>query len=149
MNPFSFFGGFGCARPPGEAERHLTKKQGYFVEPVYISKRSFKNTWQEYRVYPDHLELQFWLGFHTIVIPFENIRAIEIRPPFSAGDLFRRKSFAFSFPLKVDASDIYRHIAIKRKRGIIKHIRFTPDDPDKFLSAIKSHAGHIGEITSA
>lgn len=107
------------------------------MEPAYISKRSFKNIWQEYRVYPDRLELQFWLGLHTIVIPFENIEAIEIRPPFSAGDLFKGKSFSFSFPLKIDATDMYRHIAVKRKNGVSKHIRFTPDDPEKFLSAIK------------
>jgi hypothetical protein len=56
---------------------------------------------------------------------------------------FSGKGFLFSFPLKIDASDIYRHIAIKRKTGIFKHIRFTPDDPEKFLSVIKSYAGNI------
>jgi hypothetical protein len=118
------------------------------MEPVYISKRAFKNFWQEYRVYPDRLELQFRLGFHTIVLPFEDIEAIEIRPPFSAGDLLRGKGFRSSFPLKIDASNMYRHIAIKCKKGDFQHIRFTPDDPERLLSAVKSCAGNISEITS-
>lgn len=109
------------------------------MEPVYISKRSFKNTWQEYRVYPNRLELQFWLALHTIAIPFENIETIEIRPPFSAWDIFRGKGFKFSFPLKIDLSDIFVHIALKRKKGLLKHIRFTPDDPEKLLAIVKSY----------
>jgi hypothetical protein len=77
------------------------------------------------------------------VIPYEDIEAIEIRPLFSAGDNVRVKGFQFSFPLKIDVSDFFRHIAIKRKKGIFRHIRFTPDNPDKFLSVVQSHLSKI------
>lgn len=114
------------------------------MEPVYAYRRSFRNTWQEYRVYPDRLELPFRLGFTTIVVPFGTLEAIEIRPPFSAGDLFRGKGFRFSFPLKIDASDMFGHIAIRRSKGLFRHIRFTPDDPGRFLAAVASLVPRLG-----
>lgn len=111
------------------------------LEPVSISERTLKNFWQEYRVYPDRLELQSWISFHTIVIPFRNLESLEIRPPFCAWDLFRGKSFLFAFPLKLDAADLYRNIALKRTNGLFRYLRFTPDDPDKFVTLVESLTG--------
>ena len=106
-------------------------------EPFYVSPRSSRSIWQEYRIYPDRLELQCWVAFHTLVIPAEEILEIEVRPPIVFADLFRGKSFLYSFPLKIDGADGHRHVAIKRKCGFIKHIRFTPDDPDRFVEVCR------------
>jgi hypothetical protein len=107
-------------------------------EAIYTSPRSGRSLWQEYRVYPDRIELQCWVALHTIVIPANEIIDIQIRPPLVFADLFRGKGFACAFPLKIDSADMCRHVEIKRKSGFMKHIRFTPDDPDKFVDACKT-----------
>lgn len=107
-------------------------------EPIYMSPRSSKSFWQEYRIYPDRIELQCKVALHTLVIPANEILDIQIRPPLVFADLFRGKGFVYAFPLKIDSADTCRHVAIKRKTGFMKHIRFTPDDPDKFVEACKS-----------
>jgi hypothetical protein len=89
-------------------------------------------------VYPDRIELQCKVSLHTLVIPADEIIDIQIRPPLVFADLFRGKGFAYAFPLKIDFADTCRHVAIKRRSGFIKHIRFTPDDPDKFVEACKT-----------
>jgi hypothetical protein len=107
-------------------------------ESIYVSPRSSKSLWQEYRVYPDRIELQCKVALHTLVIPADEILDIQIRPPLVFADLFRGKGFVYAFPLKIDFADTCRHVAIKRRSGFIKHIRFTPDDPDKFVEACKT-----------
>lgn len=104
-------------------------------EPLYRSRRSAKSLWQEYRVYSDRVELQCKVALHTLVIPAEEILDIQIRPPFVFADLFRRRGFVYALPLKIDFADMYLHVALKRKRGFIKHIRFTPDNPERFVEA--------------
>jgi hypothetical protein len=86
-------------------------------EPFYVSPRSSRSIWQEYRIYPDRLELQCWVAFHTLVIPAEEIIEIEVRPPIVIADLFRGKSFLYSFPLKIDGADGHRHVAIKLREN--------------------------------
>ena len=39
---------------------------------------------------------------------------------------------------KLDFSDFYRHVAIHRRTGWVKHLRITPDDPDRFVAVCKS-----------
>ena len=53
--------------------------------PIYISKRTAKSLWQEYRIYRDRLELQSWFLFHTIVLPANEIQAVEVRPSIFRG----------------------------------------------------------------
>lgn len=107
-------------------------------KPIYISTRSCKSFGQEYRVYPDRIELQCIVALHTLVIPADGIQDIQTRPPLVFADLFRGKGFVYAFPLKIDWADTCRHVAIKRKSGFMKHIRFTPDDPDKFVEACQT-----------
>ena len=102
-------------------------------DPIYISPRSWKSLWQEYRIYSDRLELECWVALGTLVIPSDEILEVEIRPPSVFGDLFRGKSLAYSFPLKIDMADMQRHVALTRKSGFMKYLRFTPDDPDRFV----------------
>jgi hypothetical protein len=33
----------------------------------------------------------------------------------------------------MDWADLYRHVALKRTKGFLKHLRFVPDDPDTFI----------------
>lgn len=100
---------------------------------MYRSKRLLKNFWQEYRVCAERIELQFWLGLHTIVIPFREIESLKVRSP--GGSLGGIVETFRSFPLKIDASDFCRHVLLKRTTGIFKYIRFAPDDPEKFVAA--------------
>ena len=105
-------------------------------QPLYVSKRSFRNLWQQYRIYADRIELGFCVG--RKVVPADDILDVEVRPPVVIGDLLRGKGFARGLALKLDLADFFRNVAIHRKSGWIKHIRFTPDDPDTFVQLCKS-----------
>jgi hypothetical protein len=105
-------------------------------QPLYVSKRSFKSLGQQYRIYIDRVELGFF-GFRK-TIRAADILAVEVRPRMVIGDLFRGKGLAASFALKLDLADLCRHVAIHRRSGWIKHIRFAPDDPDTFVQVCKS-----------
>jgi len=58
--------------------------------------------------------------------------SVEIRPAGVFMDVFRGKSLAYSMAWKLDNADLYRHVALERQSGILKRIRITPDDPDRF-----------------
>jgi hypothetical protein len=105
-------------------------------QPLYVSKRSFRNLWQQYRLYADRIELRFCVG--RKVVSADDILDVEVRPPVVIGDLLRGKGFARSLALKLDLADFFRNVAIHRKSGWIRHIRFTPDDPDTFVQLCKS-----------
>jgi hypothetical protein len=114
--------------------------QDYRTEqPLYVSARSFKNLWQEYRIYPDRIELKSCVG--RKVIPAGDILDVEVRPPLVIGDIFRGKGFKDGLALKLDLADACPHVAIHRKSGWFKHIRITPDDPDIFARICKSIMG--------
>lgn len=108
--------------------------------PIYVSERSAKNLWQDYRVFPDRVELRCWAIFSRFVIPAEDILSVEIRLPFRIGYLFEGKvKLRWSWwVLKLDWSDFCEHLEIHRKSGLFKYIRFTPDNPAKFVAACNS-----------
>ncbi|MBC8218179.1 MAG: hypothetical protein H8E73_06905 [Planctomycetes bacterium] len=112
-------------------------------QPLYESRRLFRNLWQQYRIYADRVELR--LFGRGRVIPADDILDVEVRPAPVIGDLFRGKGFAYSFALKMDLADFFSHVAIHRRSGWIKHIRITPDDPEKFVRVCKSIATNRGE----
>ena len=99
--------------------------------PIYVSKRTGKNCWQDYRVFPDRIELRCWMILSTFVIPAEEILDIEVRN----WNFFSRKNW---FSLKLDWADLFQHILLHRKSGLFKYIRFTPDHPEAFAAAVKS-----------
>jgi hypothetical protein len=111
---------------------------GAFEPPLYVSSRSGASLWQEYRIYGDRVELQAWTLFHTIVIPANEIVEVEVRLPVVFADLFRRRGFGNALALKIDMADIHRHVAVRRKSGFIKCIRFTPGNPEDFVRVCKS-----------
>ena len=103
-----------------------------FEPPVYVSRRTPASLWQEYRIYPDRLELQSWTLFHTVVIPANEILEIEVRPSAFSG----RKGMTWG--IKLDCSDLSRHVLIRKKSGLWKRMAFTPDNPDEFVRVCKS-----------
>jgi len=111
--------------------------------PLYESRRMFRNLWQGYRIYADRVELKSSVGIK--IIASDDILDVEVRPALVIGDLFRGRGFAYSFALKMDFADFYRHVAIHRRSGWIKHIRVTPDDPEEFASVCKSIMMNRGE----
>ena len=94
--------------------------------PIYTSKRTGRNLWQEYRVYPNRLELQSWFLFHTIVIPVHEIVEIEVHPP------------GVIWGIKLDNCNFCHHVVVTKLSGLFKRIGFTPDDPEKFVAACRS-----------
>jgi uncharacterized protein YktB (UPF0637 family) len=109
----------------------------YTIEqPLYVSSRSFKNLWQEYRIYNDHIELKTYMG--RKIISAGDILDVEVRPRLVIGDIFRGRGFKEFLTLKLDMADLYPHVAIHRRSGWFKHIRITPDDPDTFVRICKS-----------
>lgn len=103
-----------------------------FEPPLYISRRTPASLWQEYRIFPDRLELQAWILFHTIVIPAREILAIEVRPSVFSG----RKGVTWG--IKLDNSDLCRHVLVRRENGFWKCLAFTPDNPDEFVRVCQS-----------
>ena len=111
--------------------------QDYSIEkPLYVSAGSFRNLWQEYRIYANRIELRSFRGRKVILAG--DILDVEVRPPLVIGDIFRHKGFRKSLALKLDLADLYPHVAIHRRSGRFKYIRITPDDPDTFVKTCKS-----------
>ncbi|HUV66093.1 MAG TPA: hypothetical protein VMW24_19520 [Sedimentisphaerales bacterium] len=114
--------------------------QDYTIQqPLYVSARSLRNLWQEYRIYADRIELRSFCG--RKIIRAADILNVEVRPRAVIGDIFRGKGFKESLALKLDLADLYRHVAIHRSSGWLKYIRITPDDPDTFVKICKSIIG--------
>jgi len=111
---------------------------GAFEPPLCVSPRSGASLWQEYRIYGDRVELQAWMLLHTIVIPAHEIVEVEVRPPVVFADWFRHGKFGRILALKIDMADLRRHVAIRRKSGFIKCIRFTPGNPEDFARVCQS-----------
>jgi len=94
--------------------------------PIYSSKRTGKGLWQAYRIYRDRLELQSWFLLHTLVVPTNEIQAIEVRPP------------GIIWGVKLDNCNFCRHVLLTKKSGRFKRIGFSPDDPEKFTALCQS-----------
>jgi len=103
--------------------------------PVYISRRAWRTLGQEYRVYADRLEIGTVLG--QVIVRFEDIETIDVRPPPVIGDAFRHKPFRYWFALKMDLADFARHVAIHRKTGAFRNLRISPPDPDRFVEVCR------------
>jgi hypothetical protein len=103
-----------------------------FEQPIHVSRRTPANLWQQYQIFPDRLELQSWILFHTMVIPAREILKIEVRPSVFSG----RKGITWG--IKLDNSDLCRHVMVTRKSGWFKRIAFTPDNPDEFVRICQS-----------
>jgi hypothetical protein len=106
--------------------------------PIYVSERSAKNMWQEYRVYPEAVELRARLLFTTFVITAEDILDVKVVPGGFFWGLFHAAELSFWFAVKLDWADVCEHVWLHRKSGRMKNIRFTPDNPERFVAACRS-----------
>lgn len=97
-------------------------------KPVYISQSCAKSLWNEYRVYDEYIELDAWIFFKTFIIYHKDIVSIRIYEP----PVIKTKFWA----LKLDMADFNLHVGIERKKGFIKHVRFTPGDPARFVQEV-------------
>jgi hypothetical protein len=103
-------------------------------EPLYVSKRMPRNLWQEYRVFTDRIEIQCRFLLSTFTIPFDDIAEVSLSWPLAI-EIFRAKAWKGGLPCKLDLVAFYTHIVVRRISGLFRNIRFTPDDPNRFLSA--------------
>jgi len=78
------------------------------------------------------------MSLSRFVIPAEDILDVNLRQRFSLGDIFGGKVRLRWWALKLDWADLFRHVEIHRKSGLFKYLRFTPDNPERFVAACKS-----------
>ena len=105
--------------------------------PLYDSAPSGKSLWQRYRVFPDRLELEFFLA-GTVRVPFEDVEGVSKRPAGVVFDLFRNRYGLGDLlrAVKLDLADLNEHVVVE-KDGFWRQLRLTPDDPDAFVAAFE------------
>jgi hypothetical protein len=103
--------------------------------PIYTSLSSTKSFWNEYRVLEDRVEFETLFGVMTI--PFEQIERAEVSESevkgLLKGDLHLK---GFRPALKLDWANFKEHVVLDKRKGWIRRILFTPDDPAAFCSAL-------------
>ena len=106
--------------------------------PLYVSRPTLTSVWQEYRLYPDRLELDMHL-FGTVRVPLADVSAVSVRPAgvifdlvrgdYGLGDMLRT--------LKLDLADLSEHVTIERETGLFRQFRVTPEDPAEFVRQVE------------
>ncbi len=104
-------------------------------ELLYCSERSWRGLWHRYLVYRDRVVLVTWLG--KMVVPAAELDGVEVRPPLVVGDLWRGRPWHQALALKLDMADQCEHVALHRRTGMFRHLRFTPDEPERFVAACR------------
>ncbi len=110
--------------------------------PLFTSPGTAKSLWQEYRIYEDHLELEYLFG--RIVVSFHEIERLEVY----TSDVLRLLSGkmrlkGFRLAGKLDWANFLEHIVLDKRHGWIRRILFTPEDPTSFKAAFdKAMAAH-------
>jgi len=99
--------------------------------PLYVSRSTKKSIGNEYSVYADRIELRCRFPFltKTFVINRDDLLSIDLFRPPVIRTTFRA--------LKLDLADFNEHVGIKRKNGIFKQLRFTPENPKDFVAKVK------------
>jgi hypothetical protein len=112
--------------------------------PIYTSPSTAKSLWQEYRIYPDRLELDTHLG--VLTIPFDQIERCDVRESEVAGllhgDLHLRN---FRPAVKLDWADFVEHVVIDKNEGWVRRILLTPEDCHAFKQALDNALADAGK----
>jgi hypothetical protein len=105
--------------------------------PLYVSKCSLKNFWQEYRIYDDRLEFDTLFGRMTV--PFEHVET-AVTTNSDVADMLKGdlKLKGFRSALKLDWANVVEHVVLDRDNGLLKRLLFSPDDPSAFCNALNS-----------
>jgi hypothetical protein len=95
--------------------------------PLYQSVPTKKSMGNTYSIYSDRIELRCRFPFitKTLVIKKDDLISIDTYKPPVLRTTFR----AF----KLDLADLKEHVGIKRKNGLFKQLRFTPENPKEFV----------------
>lgn len=107
--------------------------------PLYVSKPTAKSLWQEYRLYPDRLELDMHL-WGPIVVPLADVKAVAERPPLVVLDLLRGDATLSEAlrTIKIDLADLHRHVTIEKDTGVWRQFRLTPEDNGEFIRQVEA-----------
>ena len=104
---------------------------------IYTSESTYKNLWQTYKIFDDHLEFDTIYG--KINIPFDAIESIEVQDSdvkdLLKGDL---KLKGFKPALKLDWANFQEHVVLDKIDGFCKRFLFTPQNPQKFKEVLES-----------
>jgi len=104
---------------------------------IYSSESTFKNLWQKYRIFENHLEFDTLFG--VLTIPFEQIESIEIQDSdvkdLLKGDL---KLKGFKPALKLDWANFQEHVVLDKSGGFCKRFLFTPQNSVEFKEVLQS-----------
>jgi hypothetical protein len=101
--------------------------------PIYTSNCTKKSLWQKYEIFEDRVELHTWVG--NFKIPFEQIEKVEVFPPALKSLRLHLKN-CLPVAVHLDAINFKEHVILDKKKGIIRHILFTPEDPAEFKRAV-------------
>jgi len=101
--------------------------------PLYVSNCTKKSLWQKYEIFDDRVELHTWVG--NFKIPFDQIEKAEVYPPVLKSLRLHLKN-CLPVGLHLDAVDFKEHVILDKKKGVIRHILFTPEDPPEFKRAL-------------
>ncbi len=130
-----------------EAVKVMQRRKVVSDKPIYMSKSTVKNIWQEYRVYDDRLEFDTLFGRMTI--PFEHVERIEVldadTKALVRGDLRLRN---FRPALKIDWANFLDHVVLDKSEGYVRRVLFTPEDPAAFKNALKEAVTRFQEARS-
>lgn len=99
--------------------------------PLYESAPTKKSIGNKYVIYSDRIALRcrFLFITKTLVIKKEELISIDTYKPPVIRTTFKA--------LKVDLADLKQHVGITRKNGFFKQLRFTPENPEEFVSKVK------------
>ena len=109
-------------------------------EPLYISKPHRGSWGQEYRIYHDHIELRAKILFRTLIIQLNNIDVIVANSKIEWSDMYRHP---MDFWLGYNNDIALKKHVFLRQKGWPRTVRFTPENPEGFVSKCKELCGQL------
>jgi hypothetical protein len=103
-------------------------------EPIYKSECTARSLWQKYEIFSNRLEFHTHLG--NLVIPFDQVEGAEIYPPVLKS-LRVHLIKCLPLGLKLDTADFFEHIVLDKKTGFMRHVLFTPENPQEFKAVLE------------